>query len=39
MHSVGETRTEEEIDALIKAADGDGDGTMNYAEFARLMLG
>ena len=30
--------TEVELDALIKAADIDGDGQLNYEEFAMLMM-
>jgi len=31
-------QTDEEIDEIIKAADVDGDGQINYREFARLMM-
>lgn len=37
MSSLGEQMTDEEIDEMIKAADTDGDGQVNYEEFVKMM--
>ena len=34
----GEPLTEAEIEEIIKLADVDGDGQINYGEFVRLVL-
>ena len=33
MGNLGETLTEDEVEQMIKEADTDGDGSINYAEF------
>ena len=38
MISLGEKMTEEEVDQMIREADMDGDGQVNYQEFVRMML-
>jgi calmodulin len=38
MKSIGEQLTEAEIDEMIKLADKDGDGAIDYTEFASIML-
>ena len=38
MANLGEKLSEEEIDEMIKEADLDGDGAINYEEFVRMML-
>ncbi|XP_048357589.1 calmodulin-A-like [Sphaerodactylus townsendi] len=38
MTNLGEKLTEEEVDEMIKEADMDGDGRVNYEEFVRVML-
>jgi calmodulin len=38
MTSLGEKLTDEEVDEMIKEADVDGDGQVNYEDFARMML-
>jgi len=38
MDSLGESLTEEEIVEMIKQADNDDNGKLNYAEFARMMV-
>lgn len=38
MINLGEKLTDEEVDQMIKAADMDGDGQMNYEEFVRMVL-
>lgn len=38
MATLGERLTEEETEAMIKEADIDGDGRVNYEEFVRLMM-
>ena len=37
MASLGQKMTEEEVEELIRGADVDGDGHINYEEFVRLM--
>lgn len=37
MAVVGEVLTEQEVDELIKQADIDGDGFINYQEFVKMM--
>jgi len=38
MTNLGEKLTDTEVDDLIKEADVDGDGQINYEEFVKLML-
>lgn len=38
MINLGEKLTDEEVDQMIKEADTDGDGQVNYEEFVRMML-
>ena len=38
MANLGEKLTEEEVDAMVKEADIDGDGEINYEEFVRMMF-
>jgi len=38
MTNMGEYLTSEEIDELVKEADLDGDGMINYEEFIKLMM-
>ena len=38
MTNLGEKLTNEEVDEMIKEADLDGDGAINYEEFVRMML-
>lgn len=35
----GEKVSDKDVDALIKEADTDGDGSVNYEEFVKLMMG
>ena len=35
----GDTLTEEEVMMLINAADRDGDGTLDFEEFVKIMMG
>lgn len=35
---LGEKLTEEEVDEMIKEADVDGDGQINYEEFVKMMM-
>ena len=37
MNRLGENLTDEQLDAMIKEADTDGDGKINIAEFRLLM--
>lgn len=39
LQAVGERRSEAELEAMMVAADNDSDGTINYAEFRKLMNG
>ncbi|XP_010466587.1 PREDICTED: calmodulin-like protein 11 [Camelina sativa] len=38
MINLGEKLTDEEVDQMIKEADLDGDGQVNYDEFVRMMM-
>jgi calmodulin len=38
MSNLGESMTPEEVDEMIKEADLDGDGQINYEEFVRMMM-
>ncbi|KAF5734060.1 calmodulin [Tripterygium wilfordii] len=38
MTNLGEKLTDEEVDDMIREADIDGDGQVNYEEFVRMML-
>lgn len=38
MINLGEKLTDEEVVQMIKEADTDGDGQINYEEFVRMML-
>ena len=35
--TLGQRLTNEEVDAFMREADTDGDGKLNYEEFARMM--
>lgn len=37
MINLGEKMTDEEVEEMIKEADEDGDGLVNYQEFVRMM--
>ena len=39
MNTLGEKLSDEEISAMIKAADLDGNGTIEYEEFVKMMKG
>ncbi|RCH96684.1 hypothetical protein CU098_002856, partial [Rhizopus stolonifer] len=39
MSSLNETLTEEELDAMIKEADSNGDGKISFEEFKAMMGG
>eukprot|EP01084_Bolivina_argentea_P124141 219985_1 len=38
MTNSGETLTDEEVDEIIRQADIDGDGQINYEEFVKMMM-
>ncbi len=38
MTTIGDKLTDDEVDAMISEADIDGDGTINYVEFVRMMM-
>ncbi|KAL5988720.1 hypothetical protein ACLOJK_026821 [Asimina triloba] len=38
MINLGEELTDEEVNQMIREADVDGDGQVNYDEFVRIML-
>lgn len=38
MTSLGESLTPEEIEEMVKEADADGDGQINYDEFVKMMM-
>jgi len=38
MLSLGERLTDEEAEQMIREADLDGDGQVNFDEFARIMM-
>ncbi|KAH3853236.1 calmodulin-A-like [Dreissena polymorpha] len=38
MSNLGEKLTEEEVDEMLREADVDGDGEINYEEFVQLMM-
>ena len=38
MLNLGERLTEEEVEEMIREADVDGDGQVNYEEFVKMML-
>jgi len=38
MTSLGEKLTDEEVDEMIREADVDGDGRINYEEFVKMMV-
>ena len=39
MTNLGEKLNEEEVDEMIREADQDGDGQVNYEEFVKMMMG
>lgn len=39
MTNLGEKLTDEEVDEMIREADVDGDGQVNYEEFVKMMMG
>ena len=38
MTNLGEKLTDEEVDEMIRDADIDGDGQINYEEFVKVMM-
>lgn len=38
MMNIGEKLTDDELEQMIREADLDGDGQVNYEEFVRMML-
>lgn len=38
MRTIGEKVTDEEVAQMVKEADLDGDGLVDYEEFVRMML-
>lgn len=38
MINLGEKLTDEEVDQMIKEADLDGDGQVNFEEFVKMMM-
>ena len=38
-HLIGDKLTEDEVMTIINAADADGDGTLSYEEFVKIMMG
>jgi len=38
MTNLGEKLTDEEVDEMIREADIDGDGQINYEEFVKVMM-
>merc|ERR1711966_425142 len=38
MTNLGEKPTDEEVDEMIREADVDGDGQINYEEFVKMMM-
>ncbi|KAL7412519.1 hypothetical protein BDY24DRAFT_341722, partial [Mrakia frigida] len=38
MTNLGEKLTQSEVDEMIREADVDGDGQINYAEFVKMMM-
>lgn len=38
MTNLGETLTDEEVDEMVREADVDGDGQINYKEFVKVMM-
>jgi len=37
MRNIGEKITEKELEEMMRVADLDGDGRLNYEEFVRMM--
>ena len=38
MTNLGEKLTDEEVDEMLREADIDGDGQINYEEFVKMMM-